>query len=78
MTTPQYGTDLAHAIHEAIARLPSQQRLVVCMKLIDGCSFAEIAGLIGGTDAAAKMRFQRGLAALRLDLERQGIQPDAT
>jgi RNA polymerase sigma-70 factor (ECF subfamily) len=78
LAAPQYGTDLAHAIREAIARLPSQQRLVVCMKLIDGCSFAEIAGLIGGTDAAAKMRFQRGLAALRLDLERQGLQPDAT
>ena len=45
------------------------------LKLIEGCSFAEIASLIGVSEAAAKMRFQRGLAAVRRELERQGIQP---
>jgi len=74
----EYGSDVAHAIHEAIAQLPDEQRRVVCLKLIEGCSFAEIASLIGATEAAAKMRFQRGLAALRTELERQGIEPDVT
>jgi RNA polymerase sigma-70 factor, ECF subfamily len=74
--TPEYGSELAQAIREAIAQLPDEQRRVVCLKLIEGCSFAEIASLVGVSEAAAKMRFQRGLAAVRRDLERQGIQPE--
>jgi RNA polymerase sigma-70 factor (ECF subfamily) len=76
LPAPEYGSNLAHAIHEAIAQLPDEQRRVVCLKLIEGCSFAEIASLTGATEAAAKMRFQRGLAAVRRELERQGIEPD--
>jgi DNA-directed RNA polymerase specialized sigma24 family protein len=78
LPAPGHGRDVAHAIHDAIAELPGEQRQVVCLRLIEGCSFAEIATLIGSSEAAAKMRFQRGLAALRRDLERQGVQPDAT
>jgi len=74
----EYSSDVAHAIHEAIAQLPDEQRRVVCLKLIEGCSFAEIASLTDASEAAAKMRFQRGLAALRTELERQGIEPDVT
>ena len=74
----EYGSDVAHAIHDAIAQLPHEQRRVVCLKLIEGCSFAEIASLTGASEAAAKMRFQRGLAALRTELERQGIEPEAS
>jgi RNA polymerase sigma-70 factor (ECF subfamily) len=78
LPAPEYGGELAHAIREAITQLPAEQRRVVCLKLIEGCSFAEIASLIGVSEAAAKMRFQRGLAAVRRDLERQGIQPEVT
>ena len=73
---PEYSSDVAHAIHEAIAQLPDEQRRVVCLKLIEGCSFAEIASHLGSSEPAAKMRFQRGLAALRRELERQGIRPE--
>jgi RNA polymerase sigma-70 factor, ECF subfamily len=76
LPAPEYGSNLAHAIREAIAQLPDEQRRVVCLKLIEGCSFAEIASLTGATEAAAKMRFQRGLAAVRRELERRGIEPD--
>ena len=76
LPAPEYGGEVAHAIRDAIAQLPDEQRRVVCLKLIEGCSFAEIASLTGATEAAAKMRFQRGLAALRRELERQGIRPD--
>jgi len=78
LPAPEYGSELGHAIREAIALLPAERRRVVCLKLIEGCSFAEIADLVGASEAAAKMRFQRGLAALRRELERQGIQPEAT
>jgi len=78
LPAPAHGRDVAHAIHDAIAQLPGEQRRVVCLRLIEGCSFAEIATLIGSSEAAAKMRFQRGLATLRRDLERQEVQPDAT
>jgi RNA polymerase sigma-70 factor (ECF subfamily) len=78
LPAPEYGSELAHAIREAIVQLPGEQRRVVCLKLIEGCSFAEIASLIGVSEAAAKMRFQRGLAAVRRDLERQGIRPEVT
>ena len=76
LPAPEYGSDVARAIRDAIAQLPAEQRQVVCLKLIEGCSFAEIASLTGATEAAAKMRFQRGLAALRRELERQGIRPE--
>ena len=69
------ATEVARAIREGIARLNSEQRLVMCMKLIEGCSFAEIARVIDTTEAAAKMRFRRGLCALRSDLALQGIEP---
>jgi RNA polymerase sigma-70 factor, ECF subfamily len=78
LAAPEYGSDVAHAIHDAIAQLPDEQRSVVCLKLIEGCSFAEIARHVAISEAAAKMRFQRGLAQLRRELERQGIQPEVT
>jgi DNA-directed RNA polymerase specialized sigma24 family protein len=43
------------------------------MKLLRGSSFADIANALVLTEAAAKMRFQRALTALRRDLEEQGI-----
>jgi DNA-directed RNA polymerase specialized sigma24 family protein len=59
-------------------QIPGELRRVVCLKLIGGCSFVEIATLIGSSEAAAKMRFQRGLATPRQALEREGIRPGAT
>jgi DNA-directed RNA polymerase specialized sigma24 family protein len=49
----------------AIAALPETQRTVVVMKLLRGLSFAEIAGHVGTSEGACKMRFARGLEALR-------------
>ena len=71
----EYGSEVARAIREAIARLAAEQQLVVCMKLVEGCSFREIAGTVGATEAAVKMRFQRGLRLVRRELELQGIEP---
>jgi RNA polymerase sigma-70 factor, ECF subfamily len=70
-----YGSEVAGAIREAIAGLAVEQQLVLCLKLIEGCSFREIAGIVGATEAAVKMRFQRGLRLVRHELELQGIEP---
>jgi RNA polymerase sigma-70 factor (ECF subfamily) len=60
-----YGADVAAALRDAIAALPETQRDVVVMKLLRGLSFAEIASQLGASEGAAKMRFARGLEALR-------------
>ncbi len=71
----EYDPNIAKALRQAMWRLPPTGRRVVCMKLFEGRSFAEIASVLGTTQAAAKMRFSRALRALRADLERQGIEP---
>jgi RNA polymerase sigma factor (sigma-70 family) len=76
LAAPDGRNELAHGIRDALARLPDEQRRAVWLKLIYGCSFAEVACLLGGSEAAAKMRFHRALVALRRDLERDGIHPD--
>jgi RNA polymerase sigma-70 factor (ECF subfamily) len=70
---PEYGDELSRALVDALWRLPPGQREIVVMKLLRGASFSDIASALGVTEAAAKMRLQRALAALRRDLERQGI-----
>jgi RNA polymerase sigma factor (sigma-70 family) len=65
--------EVGRALRDGIAALAPDQRRVIAMKLLRGCSFDDIAGALEVSEAAAKMRFQRALAALRTDLERQGI-----
>ena len=67
--------DLDGALGAAIASLPPGQRQVITMKLLRGLTFREITAAFGINEAAAKMRFQRALGALRADLEQRGIAP---
>jgi RNA polymerase sigma-70 factor (ECF subfamily) len=71
----QYGDDVARAIRRALERLPEAQRRVVVLKLFEGRRFAEIARLLGTTEAASRMRFSRALERLRDELEEEGITP---
>lgn len=71
----EYGPAESRALAEAIARLPHDQREVVVLKLIEGRPFAEIGKQVGASEAACKMRFSRAIAALRADLEQQGLRP---
>jgi RNA polymerase sigma-70 factor (ECF subfamily) len=75
LPAPEYGSNVARSLHEAIARLSPNQQQVICMKLLRGSSFCDIASTMDVSEAAAKMRFQRALNALRADLEQQGIGP---
>jgi RNA polymerase sigma-70 factor, ECF subfamily len=75
LSAPDYGPDVTRALSEAISRLSPNQQHVICMKLLRGSSFCDIASSMDVSEAAAKMRFQRALVALRADLVQQGIGP---
>ncbi len=49
----------------AVAALPPKQRQAVAYHYLTGLPYAEIAGLIGGTPAAARRAAADGIAALR-------------
>lgn len=63
---------LTHALQDALAQLPPELRVVATLKLVRGCSFAEIAHCCGATDVACRKRFQRALEQLRVLLEQGG------
>lgn len=71
----QYGSDVTKAIRDAIAFLPEEQRVVVVARLLEDRSFAEIAKRANVSEAAAKMRFARGLAVVRDRLADEGFDP---
>jgi RNA polymerase sigma-70 factor (ECF subfamily) len=70
-----YGWEVAEALARAVAELPESQRQVVVAKLWEGRSLAEIAGRLGTSEAACKMRLARGLAQLRDRLKEEGVEP---
>jgi RNA polymerase sigma-70 factor (ECF subfamily) len=70
-----YGAGVATALKAAIGALPAGQRQVVVMKLLEGRRFAEIARVLGTTEAACKMRFARGLEGVRAHLRDEGFEP---
>jgi RNA polymerase sigma-70 factor, ECF subfamily len=71
--TFEYGAHLGGLIGASIRELPEGQRQVVVMKLLEGRPFAEIAERVGVSEAACKMRFSRGLEALRAELSQRGV-----
>jgi RNA polymerase sigma-70 factor (ECF subfamily) len=69
----EYGPRLLEGLRGALEKLPAGQREVVVLKLWRGVRFAEIADLLGTSEEAARMRFCRGLVALRAALTEEGI-----
>jgi RNA polymerase sigma factor (sigma-70 family) len=70
-----YGPALARLVSEAIDRLEPGHRQIVALKLLRGLSFAEVAAIVGASEAACKMRLRRALEALRRDLREKGVRP---
>jgi len=66
--------DLARAVAAAMAALPEEQREVVILKEYEGFTFPEIAEALDVPLSTVKTRLYRGLAQLRVRLERQGIR----
>jgi len=67
---------VAGALRDALEQLRPDAREVVVMKLVHGCTFAEIASHTGVKEAACRKRFQRALEDLRVILEQHGFGED--
>jgi RNA polymerase sigma-70 factor (ECF subfamily) len=65
------GDDRAPSIESALQRLPSDQRDAVQVRVIDECSYDEVASRLQISEASARKRVSRGLAALRAQLEKE-------
>ena len=63
------SSETATLVATAVTRLPPQQRLVVVLRAWDGLSYAEIAGVLGRTEATVRSNMHHGLAAMRKYLE---------
>jgi RNA polymerase sigma factor (sigma-70 family) len=70
-----YGPALVRALVDGLRSLDEGQRRVIVLKVFEGRSFAEIAGLLDVSEEACRMRFSRGLARLRRRLEEKGVSP---
>lgn len=64
-------------IWDAVAALPTRQRLCVAYRYLGGLRYAEIAELTGGTEAAARRAAADGIAALRRTLTQTQTQTHA-
>jgi RNA polymerase sigma factor (sigma-70 family) len=71
-----YSAEVSAALREAIARLPTEQRLVVVMKVLEGQPFSEIAHKLEITEAACKMRLSRAISQIKADLSAKGLGPN--
>jgi len=65
------------SLDAALARLTSEQRRVLELRLLDGCAVAETAAIIGTTPDVVKKRQARGLAALRTLLGTSAVRGPA-
>jgi RNA polymerase sigma-70 factor (ECF subfamily) len=70
-----YGPRIVEALLEGLRGLGEAQRRVVVLKVFEGRPFAEIAAEVGASEEACRMRFSRGLAALRRHLQEKGVEP---
>jgi RNA polymerase sigma-70 factor (ECF subfamily) len=62
----------------ALAELPTAQRTVVEMRVLEGRPFADVARQLEINPGAARVRNHRGLAALRAAFERRGTPATAS
>lgn len=61
--------DLDLGLWELVAALPEKQRTVIHLRYAEGWTVEEIAGLLGTSVPAVKMRLKRGREALRREWE---------
>jgi RNA polymerase sigma-70 factor (ECF subfamily) len=63
------ATETAALVAAAVTRLPAQQRAVVALRIWDGMAYADIAAVVGRSEATVRSHMHHGLAALRKHLE---------
>jgi RNA polymerase sigma-70 factor (ECF subfamily) len=62
--------DRAERVHDALERIPREQREVLVLKEFEGLKFREIADLLGCPESTVKSRLYYGLDNLRAELDR--------
>ncbi|HEX6763586.1 MAG TPA: RNA polymerase sigma factor [Gaiellaceae bacterium] len=72
-TDLDFRPEIAGALRRASLRLSESERALIGLRLFGNRSFAEVAGHLGISEPAAKMRYVRALRALRAELEKEGI-----
>ena len=60
----QYS-DLNEILHEALERLPEQQKIAVMLRDYEGYSYKEIGEITGLSEAQVKINIYRGRIALK-------------
>jgi RNA polymerase sigma factor (sigma-70 family) len=60
--------DTAELVRRAVEELPESQRVIIHLNRFEGMTFAEIAGVLGSTEGAVKLRAFRAYGTLRSKL----------
>jgi RNA polymerase sigma-70 factor (ECF subfamily) len=63
--------------HAALAELTPQQREVIVLRFLEGCSHREVACILDTSEGAIKSLQHRALAAMRRALEQTGVTKEA-
>jgi len=71
----QVGLDRSHALREALADLPEDQREVLVLRHIVGLSPVEIATALDKTESSVHGLHHRGRRTLQANLEELGAAP---
>ena len=58
-------------LDEALDELPESQREAIRLRIVDDLAYDDVAGRLGTTPAAARVRVHRGLSALRSRLTKE-------
>lgn len=72
---PGEASEIRRRTALAFARLPPKLRIAATLAVIEELPHKEIAGSLGISVAAVKVRVYRAMRRLRKDLEEQGIRP---
>jgi DNA-directed RNA polymerase specialized sigma24 family protein len=70
-TASRGSTDLAWRV---LATLPPKQRATLVLRIYEDLADAEIAEILGSSEAAVRSNASRGLAALRTSISREDLE----
>lgn len=72
----QHRVEASQTVRYALERLPEDQRDVIVLHWIAGLPLPDVAGVVGASLSAVKVRAHRGYAAMRRLLEDSDRNPD--
>jgi RNA polymerase sigma factor (sigma-70 family) len=73
---PPVAPELVAAAHSAVASLPPQQGQAVLLRCLQDAPYAEVAAVLGCSEAAARSHVSKGITRLRRILLRPGVEEE--